>query len=309
MERACLIALFSNNGLIKVSSIHRLLLMISLGWMFSSEASPCCGASFLAPSLVTNDQHGHFLFSSSVSKEIQVVDQDGYWSKPTHPLTKQSFQFSTAYRWDTFQAGLTLPFIRNEVESTSSGLLLADLGLSAGWTLWDHPMEIEKIIFFFQFHKPLGDSKYSTKNMLEVSSQGLTSVAMGMFMVRAWGRLDTQSMILLRHPFSQSILVNEEQLTYQQENSYAFLLGAGYSFGKMRLGLSIQPIYEGAAQLGPDSTNSFQRHTDLSLYWNYFFSSQSSWTISYADQTLIEAPLSSYLSRSVGISFRYAFAP
>jgi hypothetical protein len=292
-----------------VSSLYGFLFVITLGWILSTEASPCCGASFLAPSIVTNDQHGHFLISSSISKEVQVVDQDGYWSKPSHPLTKQSFQFSSAYRWNTFQAGLTLPFLRNEVETSSSSILLADLGLSAGWTLWDHPMEIEKIIFFFQFQKPFGESKYSTKDMLQVSSQGLSSVAMGLFLIRTWGLLDTQSMILLRHPFSQSILVNEEQLLYQQENSYALLLGAGYSFGKMRLGLAIQPIYEGASQLGTDSTGSFQRHTDLSFYWNYFVSSQSSWTISYIDQTLIEAPLSSYLSRSIGISFRYAFAP
>ncbi len=277
-----------------------------LCWFSSGHASPCCGASFLVPNLVTNDQQGHLLLSTALSKEVQVVDSDGYWSKPTHPLVKQSFQISSAYRWKTLQAGITLPLLRNVVEESSSPLLFGDLGLSAGWTAWDHPVEIEKLIFFLQYQHPFGKSKFSTTNMLQVSSQGLPSISFGYFMIRTWGWIDMQNMLLLRRSFSKNVSINDENLLHQQMDSYAFLLGAGYSFGKARLGIAIQPVYEGEVRFGDFSTSSFQRHTDLSLHWNFFLSPQSSWTISYTDQTWIEAPISSYLSRSVGISFRYA---
>ncbi len=290
--------------------LFSLLVLLLSKW---SVAAPCCGGSANSLSLISGDDSAQItttLISSQVVAEAPVGGGIKY--RKTHDNeTTQTLRIDAATLIsDRWQTGLTVPVIRRvrtrgTHEASASGL--GDVSLHVGFEAlpdWTYSVWRPKAMVFITATLPTGGSIYDAKELYRIDSRGrgFYSLSAGALILKHWGIWDTSLVIEAHRPFSRTLKneIGDLNLKPGWGTSGSLAVGVTPMSGDFRIGIALTPSYEspiateGVVSGQGEKVSLWTSTAQLSYLANEFLSM----SLTYSDQTLIQASDNSTLNRT-----------
>jgi len=289
-----------------------LLLLLILN--FKSFGAACCGGSTAIPSLITGDNQGQVSFSISKSK---VIGQTYGKSEPVFFNDNKNYQTNTlsikgAYLLSSlWQLGVEGAFISkdNTYNSTSeSASSLSDSSFSLTYEFLPeeyYSVWKPRMFVFVRQLIPTGKSNYETDSELlsDVSGKGHYITSTGLIASKIFKAIDWQ--LFFEYKYLHLASVNKMEI----DDHTGFSTGGsiGYSPAKtnFRLGMGITNFYFDSKKIlvnNQKQTSQAEQYWDTSFTLNYLLN-DSTYSLSYTDQTLIGPSQNTTLSRAISLSW------
>ena len=261
-----------------------------------AHAAPCCGGGSAAPAMISGDDQAQLTLGSSFGNAIgETHGQDtpiffGDDYSERRQVTKLDAAILVSDRW---QLGASVPFVQQQVtkgsrsDSTSRpGDVRVDLAFEAfpelGYSEWK-----PRGFIFLQATVPSGRSRWesmSTVTAADVTGGGLWTVSAGSLLVKKWSLWDAYLLPELHEAFGREFEkpadpalgvaggLERTSVGSGFGGSLAMGLGVSPAAGPVRLGLSVQPVYEASKEMEGTLGNSMQPYrlswdTSLELSW------------------------------------------
>lgn len=279
-----------------------------------ANAAACCGGNLSAPAMISGDEKAQVSVMGAQSEIRADAQPDGKWRRRDETEIQRLWRIEAAHILnDRWQTGLSVPILeRTRSERTSSGL--GDVAVNTGYEFlpdWDYNPWRPKGIGFIQLTVPSGRSIYESNEIdqMDARGRGYWSLGGGAVLTKMWGAWDGLCILELHRSFSRSESVNGEGYRLSPGWGGAGTLGGGFHFKDIRIGGSLQSMYEdpvgtsGAVK----SNGSAQRVVTAVASLTYTPVDQWSASLNYADQTLFGKPVNTTLAQGVQFQIQRRF--
>lgn len=296
-----------------------------VGWTLSALAmSPhtalaaaCCGGTVAIPALITGYERFRFGTSVSGSRVIGDAPEAGVpiFRKSSDRIESGLMSISAAAKVDDrlqFGASLT---------ASTDGAGIGDGHLIAAFEIRrreDTTSLAPQVHVFTQLTLPLGRSMYETQDprMADVTGSGFWRASVGAAAVTTYRKWDGYGLLRGTAGLPREFDGDNGGATRLHVSpglSGDLALGGGYSFsGDWRAGLGLQASFAESRRIeSPDRETSLSGST---LVWpvqaqlTYFHDTNSMFTVTYSDETLIGPVKNTTLSRTIALQYSYRWA-
>jgi hypothetical protein len=303
------------------------LFALILGFLtIDASAAPCCAGSNAIPSLISGDEAELYQFGISSGQVIGDAPGAGaglpvFRDSLSPAESRQSLVMNHARLLDRdrFQAGVSLPLLRNEMTqngTSESHWGLGDVSLTLGYeTLpeWEYSKYQPRIFSFLQTTLPTGRSLYESRSTLGTDVTGLSQwqLALGSLAVKRWSSWDANGVLKFGHAFGRDFGSSSGSETLVSDSwLVSGSLGAGLSFReRFRAGSSLSFDYqspvEAASRIGFSSRGSQRLIWNAGLSLTYLSGFSDSVVLAYQDQTWFGPAINASLSRTLSFSFAH----
>lgn len=294
-----------------IRKIFLTLLSLSFGASSSAWAAPCCGGHVALPSLLSGYEHYRFNSSFSVSRIIGDAPEHGVpvFRKGDDQAQSQTFSLSaSALLSDRFQVGFSFPISLNTSKPRDLELSSA---LEVGNLKTTHALH-PRFYFFQQLSVPTGTSIYESSDLSrgDVTGTGFVKTSMGL--VALGTRRKWDGFTSMRIGYNVPREFGDAHLRVSPGGTADIGVGLGYSLtGSWRIGGSIQALVNEARVIENKSNTMTSSSTlvwPIQLQVAWFRNSNSTFDVSYLDETLIGPVKNTTLSRALHLSFSYRWA-
>ncbi|MEZ4752392.1 MAG: hypothetical protein R3B54_17695 [Bdellovibrionota bacterium] len=290
-------------------SISLLLLMV-VGQRAPGAA--CCGGASNIPTLLSGDDR--FQLSATVSSGSVVAEATTQgkvlYRAYSDEEYRQSVQLDGAVLLsDRLQLGWSLPVLRRGrsragVSEASAGL--GDVAANVAFELlpqWEYSPWKPKVFVFASLTLPTGGSTYDSTTLYRVDARGrgFVTPAVGFAALQTWGNFDALLSVEAHHSFARDYSNAAGTFHLNPGWGASGSLGAGWSPGNLRLGLSVSPQWEqGVLTTGAvNARSSSQQSWTASAQLSYMIETTLSASLIYSDQTWLGGAQNSALNRSL----------
>lgn len=280
---------------------------------FQAHAASCCGGGFAFPALILGDDKAQVTASLSYGEVTDDVLANGKWIHRNDDNQSQTYKIEGAMLLsDAWQAGMTIPVVYRKVSNENS-TGLGDISVGAGYEFLpelSYSAWKPKGIAYLQVTVPTSPSVYDSDNIFATDSRGrgFFTVGSGAVFTKVFGKWDANASAELHKSFERNFDSEGAggKITATPGWGNSITVGAGWSYGDLRLGSSLSSMYEDAIKISgaQNSNGSIQKNMTWSMVANYMLSMESALTLSYADQTLFGSPENSSLSKTVTLSYQ-----
>lgn len=270
--------------------------------------APCCGGHAALPTLITGYESYRFNSAFTGARVIGDAPDQGLsvFRDPETQLQTGTLQLSGSARLtDSFQIGAALG-------ASTSAERLGDADLIAAYEIVhreDVTSLAPQVLLFSQLTLPTGRSRYESQeaNLKDVTGTGFYKLGIGAVALTTWRKWDGYGLLRASNSLSREFSGSVSRVTPGWTGDLA--AGFGYSpNGDWRLGLSVQSSFsEGLRIERPGAVDT----SGSTLVWpvqaqvTWFKDSNSTFSVSYLDETLLGPARNTTLSRS--ISFQYGY--
>jgi len=269
-----------------------------------SFGAACCGAGFAVPSLITGDEKAQFTSSYTYSNLVARVSSSDTWQRLSDEKVETLKIDAVHIFKDRFQAGISLPIQKKRKPQDDSSTGLSDISAQVGYeylTDWDYSEWKPRAVGYLSVVFPTGRSIYESNTVSNVDSRGrgFWSLGVGSIFTKNYGKWDFISNIEIHKSFDKSIN-NQVQGEVQPGYGGSFSFGVGYSIEEYRAGITTAWTYEDpiAVRGTVSSDGNLERYGTATFTFSRLFKNNYSGAISYSDQTILESPSNTTLSRS-----------
>ncbi len=274
----------------------------------------CCGGSSALPSLITGDNGAQFSVAQSLGKVVgrtYAKDQSVFYadSKKYQTLTTS---FKGAYLLSPlFQIGGGISLIHKDNSDKSvkeSKTLLGDADLSITYEYLPEKFysawKPRGFIYFKQTF-PTGKSNYETTTTLltDVSGKGQYSSALGLVFSKIFKSIDWQIFSEYRHLYKDEI--GKTSIAGSSADSQGFSIGYSPNNGAIRTSIGITRNHYSDKEI---TINNLRQNSNREEYWDFelglaYMINDSTFNLSYIDQTILGSTENTTLSRTIAISW------
>ncbi len=282
-----------------------------------AQASACCGGSFSLPAFILTDEAAQLTATYLVSRPISDVLASGKWVRRTDDELQQTLRLDSAIsvsdRWQVNFSAQTSRRSRIVSGDSQSHVNLGDISLSAAYEPWFEDGESllrPKTLFFAQLLLPTGRSIYEAEDplALDVAGQGHFNLGFGAIFMKVFApRWDVFVSPEVHRGLPRTFSTPEGDLQTQPKFGGSLSLGGGWNYSAYRLGVTLTSLYEDGIETDGRVTTqpTPQRYSSLALSLGWLITPDWTTSINYADQSLLGAPLTTVLSRSVSLTLQY----
>jgi hypothetical protein len=282
-----------------------------------AQASACCGGSFSLPAFILTDESAQLTATYLVAQPVSDVLASGKWVRRTDDEVQQTLRLDSAFSIsERCQVNLSAQTSRRSriVNGASqNGMNFGDTTLSAAYEPWFEDGESllrPKTLFFTQLLLPTGRSIYEVQDplALDVAGQGHFNLGAGAVFMKVFApRWDIFLSPEIHRGLPRTFATAEGELRTQPGFGGSLSLGGGWNYSDYRVGATLTSVYEdGIETEGRIATQPTpQRYTSLALSLGWLITPDWTTSINYADQSLLGAPLTTVLNRSVGLTLQY----
>lgn len=190
-----------------------------------------------------------------------------------------------------------------QIKNSSQGL--ADVSLILGYEYlsnWDYNQWKPKGIAFLSLILPTGRSIHESKDGtgIDARGRGFWGLAAGNALIKSWNEWDTSLNFEIHHSFSKHVDNQNAKGKIKPGQGGSIALSGGYSLELYRLGVLASWFYEDATDVIGDisSQGKLKRHSTASVVASRLFDNNSTFALSYSDDTLLGSPYNTSLSKS-----------
>lgn len=274
------------------------------------------------PSLITGDEQTQVSLSFSSGSVIgdASIGEIPVFRSSSHDESLQILQLSGATLVsDRIQIGASVPLVQRQIRmqgDESGGTHVGDVTVGMGYEFlpeWSYSEWKPRGIGFIQLKLPTGRSVYEiTASEPLYWGRGFYTLSMGAAFVKKWQLWDASISPEIHYSFNRDFQ-NASQTTIVLPGwggSIAFTGGFRPGASDLRVGLTIQPIYEQPKEV---VTFSELTRTAQQLVWNTSLSlslllnPSLSANLSYSDQTLLGPAINTTLTRTVALALNYSW--
>lgn len=301
--------------------------MLALHITENTFGAACCGGGFSTPSLIMGDSRSQFTQTLSQNQTvIDRVDAKGIWHPSKIDSKLSTYRLDYAYAFELSQIGVSIPIVQKERGAYSSSGI-ADSQISWGYEFlpdWDYHPWRPKGVGFLQLIIPSGNfNDSSDMGGAENLGQGHWGIGAGTVFIKNISKWDFSANLDAHHFMPRSTRSNDFTGTIQP--GYGGHLGAGLGWNKkdFRLGSSVEWTMEQAMTLKAEpnhfsSPGAEENYTTVFINFSYTPSNKSkniyqeennlfsniSYSLSWADQTLLGHPTNTSLGRTLSFSLQ-----
>lgn len=294
-------------GVFKSSSF-----LVFLFFWQTAHGAACCGGASNIPTVLSGDDRLQLTATVSSGAVVAEATTQGnvLYRAYTDEEFRQSVQLDGAVLIsDRFQLGWSLPVLRRSrsrtgVSEDAAGL--GDVSANLAYELlpqWEYSPWKPKVFLFASLSLPTGGSTYDSTTLYRVDARGrgFVTPAVGLAALQTWGDFDALLSIEAHHSFSRDYTNAAGTFHLSPGWGASGSLGAGWSPGNLRIGLSVSPQWEqGVVTTGAVSAlSSPQRSWTASAQLSYMIETTLSASLIYADQTWLGGAQNSALNRSL----------
>lgn len=276
-------------------------------------AAACCGGGLPVPALVLGDENANLSTTISEANIKTDVTSGGIWEHRQIPEDSQILRIDSAHIIaDRWQVGGSLPIMRRaRGDDQSTGL--GDVAVNGGYEFlpeWEYSPWKPRGVAYLQLTLPTGRSIYEAADIDQLDSRGrgFWALGTGFTLTKIRGKNDGILLFDIHRSFTKiarGTVAGDLTLTPGWGGSLT--LGAGHTFGDVRLGASLAWTYEDAVLINgadlPDG--SLYRYATASVSAIYSPSRAWSASLAYSDQTLFGEPENTPLAKSVLVSYQH----
>ncbi len=275
-------------------------------------AAACCGGGVSMPALVVGDPQFKFSFGYTTSEiVIDNVDSQGIWRvQDSHQKIQTMKMDAVQSLSELWQMGLSIPVISRSFEGRqASGL--GDVSTSLGYEYLedlDSNPSLPRGIGFVQIQWPTGKSRADSEmGGLDSRGNGFFAVGLGTLLTKYWNLWDVYSQVEWHHSFEKTASGQVVQGVLRPGNGALLDIGAGYNWSRFRAGIGLSEHVEDPVTI--ESKNFYghgvrEEYASITGSLSFLQDRDWSWTLSYADQTLIGNPSNTSLGRSVTVQLQ-----
>ncbi len=292
--------------------------LLSMG---KAWGSPCCSAGSALPALVTTDDLAQISILSSSSTTVMDAPNEGIPALRSELSADHSWvtRISGAIKiHEAWQLGGAIPVIRRSTRVSGQEFQEQGFGdgdFSIAYELlpeWNYSEWRPRGWLYLQTVFPTGKAAQdpSIENPAGVRGQGVLQNALGLALTKSWGDWDGFVAPEIRRLHARTWGENGAQLSGTWSTS--LLLSAGRHFSAWRIGLRIQPVFQGQREIlasGIHSTAPAKRVWNSGADLSYSLSDQWLIAASYSDQTLLGPARNTTLERSLGLLISRRWEP
>jgi hypothetical protein len=279
-----------------------------------ARAGACCAAGAAAPALITGDEAATLTVAAGTASVIGDAPAEGlpvFRGSGEHELTRTVEVSGATLLSDRWQAGASLPFVSRDVSrGTTAGRAagLAETRLSVAyeaWPEWEYSAWRPRGHLFAGVTVPLSRSIHDSREPWAADALGAAfwRAGAGALWVKRWADWDALAMPEVHFSFARDF----GPLRVAPGWGGSVKVGGGRSWGALRLGLGLQPVYEQprrTVESGIESRGARQVAWNTGLDAAYALSGEWSASAAYVDQTLLGPAVNSTLSRSFAVQLR-----
>lgn len=273
-----------------------------------SFGAACCGSGFAIPSIITGDEKAQFTSSLTHSDVVADVSSSGVWQRHSSEQIN-TLKIEAAHIFnERWQAGISLPVQQRKKPSTdkNSSTGISDISTQIGYeylTDWDYSSWRPRAVGYFSVVFPTGKSIYESDTLSGIDSRGrgFWSFGIGSIFTKNYNEWDFFSNLELHKSLNKSVNTSQAQGEIKPGVGGSMSLGVGYNIKEFRVGVTSAWNYEEALDFDGtvSSSGDLQRYATMTFSLSYLLKNNFSTAISYSDQTILESPSNTSLSRSV----------
>lgn len=272
-------------------------------------SSPCCGAGFTVPSIITTEDKAQLSMSYTRSRIHADVFTSGEWRERAKNSNIEIYKLEGALIFsDRYQVGASVPFQKNHQSGNLGGDSqgLGDISLQLGYEYlpdWDYNPYRPKGIGYLSLILPTGKSIYESRegNGFDSRGRGFWGVGVGTVLIKKWGMWDLNTNFEVHHSFAKKVNHPPIEGKVKPGVGGSAALGGGLNWKNIRLGGLINWVYEEAIDVEGkvNSEGAPRRYASGSVLLSYMFPDNQSVVISYSDETIFGSPFNTSLSKSI----------
>lgn len=290
-------------------------ILIFLAFHHYGYSASCCGGTSSLPSLIVGDYRGQFSLSYINSAVAHTVDKKKSIKKADANLQRIQEKIALQGAWaltDRLQVAASGVFVVNTHETLTTKEKTSspgDASLQFSYEFlpekefsWVKPrgfLTISQVI-------PIGKSIHNSKKILQSDnmSKGFHHTLLGVALVKNRAPFDFQFVQQIVYYYPRKFTVQLGTYQVKPRPGLRSSINAGHSFKliPIRLGLGLSFLYDGKKKIESpefvDNENKYFWSTSIGL--SYFLNSYS-FSLSYADETVIGPVKNSTLSRSLSM--------
>ncbi len=280
----------------------------------SSFGAACCGGSSAIPSLITGDNEAQFSLAQSYGKVIGRTYSKNrnvfYANNKDYKTLTTSFKGAYLIT-PLLQIGGGLSILKKDNSESSieeSETLLGDSDLSIGYEFLPETFysvwKPRGFVYFKQVF-PTGKSNYETKTSLltDVSGKGQYSSALGLVFTKIYKSVDWQIFGEYRYLYSEEI--NDTSISHSTGDALGYSVGYSPNNGAIRISHGVTRNHFSDKEIQVNNSN---QNSSREEYWDFelglgYMINDSTFSISYVDQTFLGSTENTTLSRTLSISW------
>lgn len=290
--------------------------VILLLFFFQANAfgAACCGGSSAIPSLITGDNEAQLSLSQSYGKVIGRT-----YSKNTNIFYSDTKKYKT-YTTSIKGAYLLSPLLQigggisllhkshGEGSVNESDTLIGDTDISVGYEFL--PEKFFSVwkprgFVYLKHVLPTGKSNHETETSLltDVSGKGQHISSLGLVFTKIYKSIDWQIFSEFKYLFSETI--NQKDISSSLGDSLGYNIGYSPNNGAIRLSHGVTRHHFEDKEITVNNSNQDSAREE---YWDFelglaYMINDSTFTVSYTDQTLLGDTENTTLSRTISISW------
>ena len=283
-------------------------------FQFTAYGAACCGGSSAMPALITGDNNSQVSISQSLGKVVgrtYAKDQNVFYSEKKNYKTLTTSLKGAHLITPLLQFGGGVSILHKDNADNSvneSKTLLGDTDLSLAYEYLPETFySVWKPRGFVYFKQvlPTGRSNHeSTTTLLtDVSGKGQYSSALGLVFTKIIKSFDWQIFGEYRYLYSEEI--NGKSISSSTGDSQGITIGYSPSNGAIRLSAGITRNHYSDKDI---TINNVLQNSDREDFWDFelgmnYMVNDSTYTLSYTDQTILGSAQNTTLSRTISISW------
>ena len=280
----------------------------------ASFGAACCGGGSSFPSLIVGDDQSQLGFSSSYANVVGDAPATGlpiFRSATDHETISTLTIDGAMLLSDLWQGGFALPVARrarSTSSASSSAFGLGDVSLTTGYEAlpeWSYSEWKPRGFVFAQLSLPTGGNIYDSSDIYatDARGRGFYTLSAGFNLMKTWDLWDATFRGALSKSLPRTFQGADGSSTHVDPSfglNAALGVGASPGRGDWRMGLTLNPSYEGSSNVA-SSMLIWNTSVDVSRVFDRAWAL----SLSYSDQTLMGPAWNVALNRTVALSMRY----
>ena len=280
----------------------------------TAYGAACCGGSSAMPALITGDNNSQISVSQSLGKVVgrtYAKDQNIFYGEKKNYKTLTTSLKGAHLLTPLLQLGGGLSILhKDNTDSTvnESKTLLGDTDLSLAYeylpetfySVW----KPRGFVYLKQVF-PTGKSNHESNTTLltDVSGKGQYISALGLVFTKIIGSIDWQVFGEYRYLYSEEI--DGKSISASMGDSQGLSVGYSPSNGAIRLSTGITRNHYSNRSI---EINNVLQNSDREEFWDFelgmnYMINDSTFSLSYTDQTILGSAQNTTLSRTISISW------